>query len=260
MCSAKSLVIPYETRLTRKDEVSGTLQDLLTSSKYNLPESLRNTIEYAIALSPTRETNAVEALSAIRRHLTGFGVYGGFPIIVPLHGGGGELSQAFCRSAAVKGATYILGREIRQVSTDDTNQDYPVNVQFNVSDAEEIPSVRCKRVVRPAQPPVSECVEITRTVVVVEGIIDELFGIDVQNSEAALIVIPPGVMTSEQPVQIILHGGGIGECPQGPISFVMLTTNLNRGNVLWNPSRWRGGIGILFLGSRYHLQTSHWKT
>jgi len=236
MRSAKSLVIPYETRLTGKDEVAGTLQDLLTSTQYNLPESLRNTIEYAIALSPSREINAAEALGAIRRHLTGFGVYGGFPIIVPLHGGGGELSQAFCRSAAVKGATYILGRQIRQVSTDDTNQDYPVNVQFNVSDAEEMPSIQCKRVVRLAQPPVSECVEITRTVVVVEGIIDELFGIDVQNSEAALIIIPPGVMTPEQtPVQIILHGGGIGECPQGQctsISSFMSTTNLNRGNVL----------------------------
>jgi hypothetical protein len=61
-----------------------------------------------------------------------------------------------------------------------------------------MPSVRCKRVVSLAQPPVSECVEITRTVVVVEGIIDELLGIDVESSEAALIVIPPGVMTPEQ--------------------------------------------------------------
>src|SRR5271154_3482080 len=92
MRSAKSLVIPYETGLTRKDEVAGTLRQLLTSSQFNLPESLRNTIEYAIALAPTREMNAAEALGTIRRHLTGFGVYGGFPIIVPLHGGGGELS------------------------------------------------------------------------------------------------------------------------------------------------------------------------
>jgi Rab proteins geranylgeranyltransferase component A len=233
MHSAKSLVTPSETRLTTKDEVTGTLGELLTSSEYNLSESLRNTIEYAIALSPTPEMNAADAMGAIRRHLTGFGIYGGFPIIVPLHGGGGELSQAFCRAAAVKGATYILGREIRDVSIDGASEDYPVNVHFNVSDAEEMPTVRCKRLVRLAQPHASECVEITRTVVVVEGIIDELFGIDVQHSEAALIVIPPGVMAPDQmPLQIILHGGGIGECPQGQCTSISSLFNNNRGNVL----------------------------
>ena len=108
------------------------------SSEYNLPESLRNTIQYAIALSPTPQINAIDALRAIRRMLTSFGIYGQFPIIVPLHGGGGELSQAFCRAAAVKGATYILGREIRELSVDTSNENLPFNVEFDVPESEEL--------------------------------------------------------------------------------------------------------------------------
>jgi RAB protein geranylgeranyltransferase component A len=177
---------------------------------------LRNTIQYAIALSPTPEISTAEAVRAIRRHLTGFGLYGGFPIIVPLHGGGGELSQAFCRSAAVKGATYILGRDIQQVSIDNTNE-YPIKVDFNVSDSDELPTVRCKKVIRPAQLSRSDSVEITCTITLVEGIFELLFLPDAQYSDAALIVIPPGTVRQQQemPIQIIIHAGGIGECPPG---------------------------------------------
>jgi Rab proteins geranylgeranyltransferase component A len=199
--------------------VSGTLEELLSSSEYSLPDSLRNTIQYAIALSSTGEISAVDALRAIRRHLMGFGVYGGFPTIVPMHGGGGELSQAFCRAAAVKGATYILGREIQQVSIDSTNNrfDHPVNIQFNVPDTEEMPTARCKNLVRQRQPEASDCVAITRTVTAVEGIFHELLGAEEQHGEALLIIVPPGVVNPEQhtPVQMIIHGDGIGECPQG---------------------------------------------
>ena len=159
---------------------------------------------------------AADAIPALRRHLSGFGVYGGFSIIAPLYGGGGELSQAFCRAAAVKGATYILGREIKNVSTDST-QEYPVQVDFKVAEADELPSVRCKKFVRLARPPLSECVEITQSVIVIEGEFESLFVENTAYSDAALIVIPPGVIRPEQqmPIQIIIHGGGIGECPVG---------------------------------------------
>ena len=52
-------------------------------------------------------------------------------MVVPLHGGGGELSQAFCRSAAVKGATYILGRSIKRTYASD-EPGYPIEVDFGV--------------------------------------------------------------------------------------------------------------------------------
>lgn len=188
-----------------------------------MPSHLRNTIQYAIALSPTAEIKATDGIRAIRRHLTGFGVYGGFPIIVPLHGGGCELSQAFCRAAAVKGATYILGRDIRNISTDNTNN-YPIEVDFNVSEIDELPTVRCKNVVRLSEPAVADCVEIMRTVTVLQGVFESLFLPEAQYTDAALIVVPPGTVRPEQrsPIQIILHGGGIGECPFGQCTQILI--------------------------------------
>ena len=205
-----------------KDDLSGTIDDLLSSSEYNLPLDLRNTIQYATALSPTPEMSTADAMRAIGRHLTGFGVYGAFPIIVPLHGGGGEISQAFCRTAAVNGTTYILGRDIRRISTDNANE-YPVTVEFDVAETEDLATVRCKNVVRLARQSGSDCVEITRTITVVEGIFESLFVSEAQSSDAALIVIPPGTVRQEQrmPIQMIVHGGGIGECPVGQCNSLM---------------------------------------
>jgi len=230
------------------------------SSEYNLPESLRNTIQYAIALSPTPQINAIDALRAIRRMLTSFGIYGQFPIIVPLHGGGGELSQAFCRAAAVKGATYILGREIRELSVDTSNENYPFNVEFDVPESEELQKVRCKWVVKLDQPSesVSEFVEITRTVTVVECTINGLFETDAQHWEAALIVIPPEMLSPTQmPVQVILHGGSIGECPQGQSTSISFCVAHSRGNLLQYTGRWSGCIGKLFARSGYDSRTDH---
>lgn len=199
-----------------KDGLSGTIDDLLSSSEYNLSLDLRNAIQYAIALSPTPNMSTSDAMHAIRRHLAGFGTYGAFSIIVPLYGGGGEISQAFCRAAAIKGTTYILGRDIRRISTDNTNE-CPVTVYFDVAETEDLPSVRCKNVVRAAPRSLSGCVEVTRTIAVVEGVFESLFASESQSSDAALIVIPPGTVRQEQrmPIQMIVHGGGIGECPVG---------------------------------------------
>jgi RAB protein geranylgeranyltransferase component A len=197
----------------------------LSSPEYNLPFRLRNVIQYAIALSPTPEMPVVEALPVISRHLNGFGVYGQFPIIVPLYGGGGELCQAFCRAAAVMGATYILGREIKHISREST-EEYPFQVEFDVPSEEELPAVKSRWVVRPAAS-VGEPVESTRRVAVFEGLLDGLFGDEGVHVDAALVVVPPGTVRDEQqvPIQMIVHGGGIGECPIGQCtlrSFAML--------------------------------------
>src|SRR5579859_487213 len=189
-------------------DLKGSLGDLLASEEYNLPVSLRNTIQFAIALSPTPEISANEGLKAIQRHLKSFGVYGSFPILVPLYGGGGELSQAFCRSAAVKGAVYILGRGIKEVNITE-RADFPVQVDFDVSSGEELPRVQSKSIVRLSVPSTVDCIEITKTVTVIEGGLGSLFAEGSQHTDAALIVIPPCVVGENQnhPIQVIVHSG-----------------------------------------------------
>lgn len=202
---------------------SQTLEELLSSPEYSLPSYLRNTIQYAIALSSSPSIPTSSALKAITRHLSGFRVYGAFPIIVPLHGGGGELCQAFCRNAAVKGATYILGRGIRECIR---TMEGGYKVVFDVEEGEEMSLVYCTDVVREMitegvagdirdGEERGEGIEITRSIVIVEGVFEGLFYEGSTFIDAALIVIPPGTVRNEQtmPIQIILHSGGIGECP-----------------------------------------------
>lgn len=195
-----------------------------------------------------------EALPAIRRHLNGFGVYGQFPIIAPLYGGGGELCQAFCRAAAVMGATYILGREIKQISQGST-QEYALQVEFDVPTEQELPSVKSHWAVRPANS-VGESVESTRRIAVFEGLLDGLFGGDGVHVEAALVVVPPGTVREKQdmPIQMIVHGGGIGECPVGQCnkrSFAMLILGVVYSSI---ESATEGALEDLDLAERMLLQ------
>lgn len=55
-------------------------------------------------------------LHRIRRYLLSAGRYGPSPFLVGHYGGIGEISQGFCRAAAVNGAVYILGRRITSIS------------------------------------------------------------------------------------------------------------------------------------------------
>lgn len=244
-----------------------TLDELLSSSEYNLPPPLINTILYAIALSPHPSVSTRLALKGIKRHLSGFGVYGAFPLIVPLHGGGGELCQAFCRSSAVKGGTYILGRGIRSVTKvegDGNNREEGFKVVFDVEEGDELPEVYCKHVVRETDTTnmmeATAEVEETRSIVIVEGVFEKLFG-ESGFTDAAMIVIPSGTVRKEQamPIQIILHGGGIGECPPGqctplPFSPGLLCAEC-RGDVLQYPGRRRFRSRGLTIGGEIDIET-----
>jgi RAB protein geranylgeranyltransferase component A len=109
---------------------------------------------------------------------------------LPLHSGGGELSQAFCRSAAVKGATYILGRSIKNIAGHNS-----IVVEFDVEN-DDLQTVECCQVVRLGYPAVEDSVEIPRSLIVVEGL-DRLFGDKSGHPDAVLIVIPPKTVREE---------------------------------------------------------------
>jgi hypothetical protein len=113
------------------------------------------------------------------------------------------------------GATHILGREIKKISKD-SPEEHSFTVEFDVPSEEELSSVRSRWVVRPAAS-VGESVRSTRRIAVFEGLLDGLFGGDGVHVDAALVVVPPGTVREEQhmPIQMIVHGGGIGECPIG---------------------------------------------
>lgn len=78
--------------------------------KYKLSPKLRSIVRYALAWETETTGNSLaDGMSTLRKHLQALGRYGTTAFLVPMYGSG-ELSQAFCRSAAVFGATYLLRR------------------------------------------------------------------------------------------------------------------------------------------------------
>ncbi|KAF7331573.1 hypothetical protein MKEN_00036700 [Mycena kentingensis (nom. inval.)] len=86
-------------------------------SVFSLNEEMTNAIAYALAycLSPNDAT--LPALHRLRRYLRSSGRYGASPFLVGHYGSSGEIAQGFCRTAAVSGGVYILGRKIESIDS-----------------------------------------------------------------------------------------------------------------------------------------------
>ena len=81
-----------------------------------LSPSLTALVRYALALetgddesSSSSSSSTADGMKQLCAHMLALGRYGGTAFLVPMYGSG-EIPQAFCRSAAVYGATYLLRR------------------------------------------------------------------------------------------------------------------------------------------------------
>jgi len=93
---------------------------------HNLPDRLRMIVIHAMAMESANAAGCYptgRAMNDLCRHLLSLGRYGGTAFLIPMYGSG-ELSQSFCRSAAVHGATYLLRRPAKGlVCTSGKNDD-----------------------------------------------------------------------------------------------------------------------------------------
>jgi len=86
-------------------------------TQHKLSPRLRSIIRYALSMETSQQAISLsQGMSQLRHHLQALGRYGTTAFLVPMYGSG-ELSQAFCRSAAVFGATYLLRRAPVGVTT-----------------------------------------------------------------------------------------------------------------------------------------------
>lgn len=196
---------------------SNTPIETFLSSNFNLEPPQINELVYSIGLTTKSSTKTPEAISKIKRFLISFDVYGNFPVMVLKYGGPGEMSQGFCRSAAVAGTTYKLNTSL-------VDFDPQLKVaQFN--DGSHI-KINEKIIVAPTQVPkflqsnyneVSENLKtynITRLITVVRKDCKEWMS---ENESSAIVVFPPKSLPSNnsQVVQVIIQNGGTGICPDG---------------------------------------------
>ena len=88
------------------------------SSKFKMTDRLRDLIGYTVAFMQSEEDmhskSVKEVLPSIGRYLNGLGRFGKTAFICPVYGIA-ECSQAFCRAAAIHGATYVLRENVNEI-------------------------------------------------------------------------------------------------------------------------------------------------
>ncbi|KAK0194005.1 rab escort protein [Armillaria mellea] len=84
-------------------------------------------IAYALAFCFTPQDPTLRTLYRIRYYLRSTGRYGSSPFLVGHYGGSGEIAQGFCRTAAVAGGVYILGRKVSSITYADSQYTVTLN-------------------------------------------------------------------------------------------------------------------------------------
>ncbi len=180
--------------------------DQYLAEKQRLSPGLRTLIRYALVLeSGTGQSTTLEGMTKLCRHMQALGRYGSTAFLFPLYGSG-ELPQAFCRSAAVHGATYLLRRAPLQISiSDETVQGVVVggdkssedNPSFAVGCREE-KLIRCRQVIVPQGAiqgeDAAESQRILRRISIFRG---KLILSD-NGDQRHVVIIPPGAVNSNE--------------------------------------------------------------
>lgn len=196
---------------------SKTPIDDFLAHNFNLRLPQADELIYSIGLCNKVATRTPEAIARMKRFLVSFDVYGNFPVMVLKYGGPGEISQGFCRSAAVAGATYKLDTKL--VDFD------PVTKVAKFNDGSSV-KVNEKLVVSPTQVPkflstsYAELEEklqqftVTRLIAVVRKDCKEWIS---EKECSAVVVFPPNSLPTKNnhTVQVIIQNGGLGVCPEG---------------------------------------------
>eukprot|EP00978_Attheya_sp_CCMP212_P003679 scaffold7745_cov55-Attheya_sp.AAC.6 len=173
-------------------------------------ENLRHMIVHALALGDATASLS-DSMTVLSRHLQSLGRFGGTAFLAPLYGSG-ELSQAFCRSAAVHGGTYLLRRAPKQILFDSSSSTNGVsgillggserddNDEFETNVSKD-KIIKCQHVVVPAESiPLEEQPEhdvssssklvVLRRISILRGklIVDETSG---DAEQRYIVIIPP---------------------------------------------------------------------
>lgn len=215
---------PIKKKLIAQHQKVPISEFLLKQFNLELPQV--NELTFSIGLCTKEDALTPEAISKIQRFLVSFDVYGNFPVMISKYGGPGEISQGFCRSAAVAGTTYKLGTSL-------TDYDPKLKIaKFNDGSSVKIKE---KIIISPTQVPkflqqgyqdVTKDLKpfhITRLITVVRRDCKEWMS-DLESS--AVVAFPPHSLPTDNlhSVQVIIQNGGSGVCPVGQAIWFSHTT------------------------------------
>lgn len=210
-----------------KDNAQVPIDEFL-AQQFHLEPPQISELTYSIGLCSKSKTRTPEALSRIKRFLVSFDVYGNFPVMVLKYGGPGEISQGFCRSAAVAGTVYKLNTSL-----------VDFDPQLKVAKFNDGSHVRIKEkvVISPTQIPKFlqssyteltnklnlKTYDVTRLISIVKRDCNEWMS---EHESSAIVVFPPKSLPTEnnESVQVIIQNGKSGVCPDGQAIWYSHTT------------------------------------
>ncbi|CCG83430.1 Uncharacterized Rab geranylgeranyltransferase C15C4.03 [Taphrina deformans PYCC 5710] len=169
----------------------------IMKEQFRLESDMIEAVSFALAGASNAQASLGDTLPNIQAHLKSLGLFGPFPVVIPMYGSGSELTQAFCRKAAVKGCTYILGQKMDSPTT-------PDNI-FRLSSGHQLSA---KHVVKPRNP--TECSHTTRRIYIVVGEFQQLMN----GGDGAVIAFAPE-KAEDQVIHCQVYGKGAGVCPDG---------------------------------------------
>ncbi|KEP49440.1 GDP dissociation inhibitor [Rhizoctonia solani 123E] len=86
---------------------------------FGIDKELAEALSYAVAFCVDAKDQTLPGLLRTRTYLRSVGRYGPSPFLIGHYGGSGELAQGFCRTCAVGGGTYVLGRKVVSITRHD---------------------------------------------------------------------------------------------------------------------------------------------
>lgn len=208
-------------------------------NKHSLSDHMMKIVIHAMTMGACNgkqsSYSVKEGMDSLCQHLQALGRYGGTAFLATLYGSG-ELSQAFCRSAAVHGGTYLLRRGFNSIKFDSTGKLSTVKMSGYVYDESfSFPEkeLKTKNVVLPAQmlkykENTSNALRLHRRICVIRGklVKNESSDLFSETEQRNIIIVPPGDDAIGN--KNVIHGlvldesMNIAPTPFGGVSFSIL--------------------------------------
>jgi len=214
---------------------AGTSFTAYLKQDHRFSERMCDLIQYALALETgEKEASLQEGMTHLCSHMASLGRYGFTAFLVPLFGSG-EIPQAFCRSAAVHGATYLLRRSPSHLRISKAERKvagvfFEEHKELDSNEVTAAKEIACTHFVAPYTEASIESNQYEPSVYVVRRISVVRGKPICEGQQRHVVVFPPGMFDNEMPIQCLIVDEGVNVAPHvdGGCSVVHLTTSASR--------------------------------
>lgn len=220
---------------------------------FALPPHLVEAITYGIALATSSQESTSTAMSRIKTHLLSVGRYGNAAYLVAQYGGMGDIVQGYCRASAVKGSTFVLGKDVRKLDRiQGQGNSAAATYNLDIEDIDErfsadaviaqknlLPrALQPQQLSTPSPPPSPSTLQSVFILDRGLNIPDDAAASDTPSSpsapiETALLIFPPASLHPAQThtTTLLVLGEGTFCCPKGQYVVHATTNAVEAGDV-----------------------------